>query len=44
MSELFDVVVVGCDITGAGTTYHLKKFGVDRVLLIALARKIRRRS
>ena len=34
MSEVFDVVVVGCGITGAGTAYHLKKFGVDRVLLL----------
>ena len=34
MSEVFDVVVVGCGITGSGTAYHLKKFGVDRVLLL----------
>ena len=34
MSELFDVVVVGCGITGTGTAYHLKKFRVDRVLLL----------
>lgn len=34
MSEVFDVVVVGCGITGSGTAYHLKKFGVDRILLL----------
>ena len=34
MSEVFDVVVVGCGITGSGTAYHLEKFGVDRVLLL----------
>ena len=34
MSEAFEVVVVGCGITGAGTAYHLKKLGADKVLLL----------
>jgi glycine/D-amino acid oxidase-like deaminating enzyme len=29
-----DVIVVGAGITGAATAYHLKKLGVDRVLLV----------
>ena len=33
MAERFDAVVVGAGITGASTAYHLKKRGVERVLL-----------
>ena len=31
---MHDVIVIGAGITGASTAYHLKKLGVDRVLLI----------
>ncbi len=34
MSQAFDVVVVGAGITGASTAYHLRKRGVERVLLV----------
>ncbi len=34
MSEIFDVIVIGGGITGAGTAYNLKKLGVDKVLLL----------
>jgi glycine/D-amino acid oxidase-like deaminating enzyme len=34
MAKTYDVVVVGCGILGAATAYHLKKKGVERVLVI----------
>tara|TARA_B100001123_G_scaffold437768_2_gene571191 strand:- start:407 stop:1570 length:1164 start_codon:yes stop_codon:yes gene_type:complete len=34
MSNNFDVIIIGAGITGASTAYHLKKNGVDKVLLI----------
>ena len=34
MSAAYDVVVVGAGITGASIAYHLKKLGMDRVLLV----------
>lgn len=34
MATAFDVVVVGAGITGASTAYHLKRLGVDSVLLV----------
>ncbi|MBM3535772.1 MAG: FAD-binding oxidoreductase [Alphaproteobacteria bacterium] len=34
MSETYDAVVVGAGISGTATAYHLKKFGMKRVLLI----------
>ena len=34
MSKTHDVIVIGAGISGASTAYHLKRHGVDRVLLI----------
>ncbi|MDP6707358.1 MAG: FAD-binding oxidoreductase [Alphaproteobacteria bacterium] len=34
MPETFDAIVVGAGITGASTAYHLKKRGLERVLLV----------
>ena len=34
MSNNFDVIIIGAGITGASTAYHLKKNGVNRILLL----------
>ena len=34
MSNNFDAIIIGAGITGASTAYHLKKNGVNRILLL----------
>ena len=34
MPEVYDAIVVGAGISGTATAYHLKKAGMERVLLI----------
>ena len=34
MSNKFDVIIIGAGITGASISYHLKKNGVNKILLI----------
>ena len=34
MPEVYDAIVVGAGISGTGTAYHLKKAGMQRVLLV----------
>ena len=34
MSNNFDAIIIGAGITGASTAYHLKKNGVERILLL----------
>ena len=38
MSNNFDVIIIGAGITGASTAYHLKKNGVNKILLIERGR------
>ena len=34
MTPTYDVIVVGAGISGASTAYHLRKLGVEKVLLV----------